>query len=167
MLRQNAFTLIELLVVVLIIGILAAIAVPQYQKSVERSRASEAFILGRAAFDAAKRYELESGSWPVSFDGLDVGFSYESAETPSGWSQMLYLLDGKFALYLGNTQILVDRIGDRRYTIVFYRANNSIWCGAEGVTGSTTADSQICISLGGVLGTPPAGCSRNKCYRLR
>lgn len=58
---QKAFTLIELLVVVLIIGILAAIALPQYQKAVTKARFAEAFTNLKTLADAIKVCELENG----------------------------------------------------------------------------------------------------------
>ena len=59
----KAFTLIELLVVVLIIGILAAIAIPQYQKAVFKARWAEAFTNMKALGDALKVCELEHGRY--------------------------------------------------------------------------------------------------------
>ena len=70
--NQKAFTLIELLVVVLIIGILAAVALPQYQKAVEKSRATQALTLLKSAYQAAEAYQLANGSWPSSFDELGI-----------------------------------------------------------------------------------------------
>ena len=70
--NKGAFTLIELLVVVLIIGILAAIAVPQYQKAVERTKATEAITMLKSVYQAAKAYELENGDWPTTFADLSV-----------------------------------------------------------------------------------------------
>jgi len=69
---NKAFTLIELLVVVLIIGILAAVALPQYQKAVEKSRAMEAFQLLKTVDNAVDAYHLASGEWPKTFEELSI-----------------------------------------------------------------------------------------------
>ena len=59
--NKKAFTLIELLVVVLIIGILAAIALPQYQKAVLRARATEIVLYMSNVSKALDRYILANG----------------------------------------------------------------------------------------------------------
>ena len=69
---NNGFTLIELLVVVLIIGILAAVAVPQYQKAVEKSRAAQAISLVKSIYQAEQSYYLANNTWPTDFDELAV-----------------------------------------------------------------------------------------------
>ena len=65
MMNKKAFTLIELLVVVLIIGILAAVALPQYQKAVTKSRLAEVAIRVKSLEQAIDLYVLENG-YPAS-----------------------------------------------------------------------------------------------------
>ncbi len=66
------FTLIELLVVVLIIGILAAVAVPQYQAAVDKAKYTQAMMLMETVLKAEDVYRLANGKYTMRFDELDV-----------------------------------------------------------------------------------------------
>ncbi|MBR5151818.1 MAG: type II secretion system protein [Elusimicrobiaceae bacterium] len=81
--NKRAFTLIELLVVVLIIGILAAVAVPQYQKAVIKARFAEAMVNLRAIGQADTACRLATGKGVCTIDELDVDVagSFDSAQT--------------------------------------------------------------------------------------
>ena len=72
---MKGFTLIELLVVVLIIGILTAVAIPQYEKSIARSRTAEAMVTAKTIVDAAAIYATIYRECPDSLDDLDVKVS--------------------------------------------------------------------------------------------
>lgn len=78
---KKGFTLIELLVVVLIIGILSAVALPQYTKAVAKSRFSEAMTNLRSLSEAVKVCEMSNGRIDRSanetcldYDNLMVNF---------------------------------------------------------------------------------------------
>ncbi|MBR2082925.1 MAG: prepilin-type N-terminal cleavage/methylation domain-containing protein [Elusimicrobiaceae bacterium] len=70
--QKQAFTLIELLVVVLIIGILAAVAVPLYQKAVYKSRYVKLKTLTKSILDAQEVYYLANSAYADDFEKLDV-----------------------------------------------------------------------------------------------
>jgi len=76
--NKRAFTLIELLVVVLIIGILSAIALPQYQKAVKKTRLVQALPTLRAISQAKRTYYLANGNYTNDLDSLDVSLPYDT-----------------------------------------------------------------------------------------
>ncbi len=76
---KKGFTLIELLVVVLIISILAAVAVPQYQKAVEKSRISELYVLLSSWAKAQRVYYLANNTYADDYTELDIEFPYNSS----------------------------------------------------------------------------------------
>ena len=82
--KRQGFTLIELLVVVLIMGILASVAMPQYFKSVEKSRGAEATSVLSSIASSQERAYMQKGSYVTKVDELDVGISNLSYFTLSG-----------------------------------------------------------------------------------
>ena len=78
---SRGFTLIELLVVVLIIGILASVALPQYTKAVAKSRYSQLITAGKSLKDAMEVYYMANGNYPQYWGDLDIEFKGCTADT--------------------------------------------------------------------------------------
>jgi type IV pilus assembly protein PilE len=113
--NKKAFTLIELLVVVLIIGILAAIALPQYQKSVEKARAAEALSIMKTIKQAEEMYYLIYSEYTMDFNKLDISIPGNNVSSSQ--------IDGKYFAY-----VLVNKSAANKFDNVYldaYRINSS------------------------------------------
>ena len=82
--KQTGFTLIELLVVVLIIGILAAVALPQYEKAVEKSRVAEAMLMLNTMYKNRALCELSTPGECGIADFLEPEIEYPVKPDLSG-----------------------------------------------------------------------------------
>ncbi len=88
--KNRAFTLIELLVVVLIIGILVAIAVPQYQKAVLKANLHKGIPLVESIYQAQQAYILANGNYATSFSDLDLSLPLNNSCTHYSHSEYDY-----------------------------------------------------------------------------
>ncbi len=144
---NKGFTLIELLVVVLIIGILSAVALPQYTKAVEKSRATEALTLMGNLATGEKVYQMSTGNYTTDLSLLDVQLPGVAAATTSTVTTKNFI----FNVVKGDTVVVATArranngtaiTGDNAYYINMYIANDGTitrWCNTAAATASSTA----------------------------
>ena len=154
--QTQGFTLIELLVVVLIIGILAAIALPQYNKAVEKSRLTELLLNVKTIENSVDLFLLENGGFPaqgIHLPNLDIAGTLQGGE----FDDNLYTT--KYFEYEMNCDSLkcygeLYRKGDS-YAFYIYKGSEEAW-GEQGtndkwinicITETTDLGRAICKSL--------------------
>ena len=107
--REGGFTLVELAVVVVVVGVLTALGVPRFIRSVERTRAAEAFEYLASVRSAQERYQARHGSYAARVADLGLrstpprdfavpgGFAVgESGSLRDSWSLSLTRLGRSF-----------------------------------------------------------------------
>ena len=117
--NKQGFTLLELLVVVLIIGILAGIALPQYQKSVEKAKLSEALLNFQVIYNSAQRHLLMDYPSEEGFDLMDILDVELSGGEWNEDSEEYTTKDFKYSatIHSGNYSIYIFRTPDDKYEL--------------------------------------------------
>lgn len=152
--KNRGFTLIELLVVVLIIGILAGVALPQYTKAVEKSRATEAITLLSNIAKAETVYALGTNSFTNDLNALDIQMPNINAGDTSKSETKNFNIE--VSLAGGALHLVATRKGTVNvYSIIGsmpLNGNLQMWCkngagyAAAGLTGNSKAV-KICKSI--------------------
>jgi len=142
--NKKGFTLIELLVVVLIIGILAAIALPQYFKTVEKSRMAEAETIIGNAMLAQQRYFMTNGTFTSNWTRLDTTPTGALSQTNSANDTLTTKASNGFIVVLFSDHMWAKRDSTAYPYFVgkAYTSTDRPWCFADGTNSKAT---DICV----------------------
>ena len=127
---KAGFTLIELLVVVLIIGILAAVAVPQYQKAVEKSRLSEALLNISTMQKQLDLYVLENGYAKSNAQADHIYYpNVANVEIPGDIDNDGAIVTQNFTYYAGcgSNSCAIEVVNTNYSFQVYHPKGNSNW----------------------------------------
>ena len=160
---NQGFTLIELLVVVLIIGVLAAVALPQYQTAVERSRATEALTQMSAIQSAAERYHSQHEVWPVNNSGdgvftkLDVDIPLRTTGVYGGKNFILTFKQSGSSLEISATRATMTGTHPHPYVLKTTISDNAngTYSAVRTCTASNSDDSEAEDSCNAISGGSP------------
>ena len=139
----GGFTLIELLVVVLIIGILSAIAFPQYEVAVEKSRVISLLPLIHSVDRAQYIFFLENTSYSGTFEDLSIEMPAGGEVTKTGTIEMIKY--DSFVCWLrGNESVYCKPSKGNNLSIEKYFGRTYSICWAESEIGD-----KVCTSIKG------------------
>ncbi len=160
----KGFTLLELLVVVVIIEILAAIALPQYQVATKVAKIKGLYPVMRALVEARTNYYLAHNVWTTNMDNLDIEVPYNRKEgntyyTNWGWFELTANTGDAYNGYVR------FKVNNTNVTIVFHYGHYAVSYGYinQGICYAPKNNKQA-NEICGKLGTRKSSSSTDNIY---